>query len=86
MNNTTNSYVEKLHINEANCNPTLTQLYIKRDNIGNNISKAEAYDLDATRLYNDYNEIVDCIEEICRWRSTHNCALEGDDWAEPSVV
>ena len=80
------SYVEKLKINEANCNPTLTQLYIKRDMIGKQISNAEMADLDCSRLYNSYNEIVDCIDEICRWRRTHDCALEGDDWAEPSVV
>ena len=80
------SYVEKLKINEANCNPTLTQLYKKRDRIGEQISEAESADLDCSRLYNSYNEIANCIAEVCSWRNNHNCALEGDSWAEPSTI
>ena len=75
------SHVEKLKVNEHNCNYILRDLYKEQENIGKQISNAEAYDLDCTRLYDNYNEITDAIEELCEWRSNHDCDLIAPDVA-----
>ena len=79
-------YVESLGINEANCNNTLTKLYAIRDEISSLIDKYLWQGKDTSSLEALYDERCDVIEEICNWRRGKNCALEGDDWAEPSVV
>lgn len=74
------SALEKYNINESNCNGVLSRLYSERDRISRTIDKVIVYsggtypeDLDK-----EYQDICDEISEICNYRSTHDCLLEGD--------
>ena len=80
------SRVESLGINEANCNATLTKLYAMRDEIGHLIDQYIVKGYSTEELEHLYDERVDLIEEICDWRRSHNCAIEGDTWYQPSVI
>lgn len=68
------------NINEANCNGVLKRLYNERDTYSRVISLAtEKGDDIAVELYDrKYQEAVDDIVAICRYRDKHECLLEGD--------
>ena len=71
--------IEKYHICLENCNGILTNLYKKRDSIGQRISNLTARGYNVTDSENEYDKIVDEIDEICRWRNSHpGCLTEGD--------
>ena len=72
------SAIEKYNICEENCNGILTRLYKKRDNISERISRAIVNNIASEALEEMYNNLVNDIEEICIWRTHHDCLIEGD--------
>ena len=74
-----NKYREGLNPN--NCNYRLTELYKRRDNIGESIDKYLSMDLGEEFLRNkeiEYRQVCDVIDELIEFRHQHKCALEGD--------
>ena len=65
-------------VNERNCNARLSALYKTREAVSNRIAKLCAQGCDITALEAEYAEIVDCINELCEFRKTHDCLIEGD--------
>ena len=59
------------HISKYNCNGRLSYLYKVRDNISEEISKMEWKGIDTSVKEKQYNDVVDVIEELCRFR--RNC-------------
>lgn len=78
MIETKKSAIVVYKITEKNCNGVLSRLYQRRDTISKRIDRMMSIDLPFQELEQEYNKIVDDIEEICEWRKTHNCLLEGD--------
>ena len=70
--------IEVYNVTEKNCNGVLSRLYQRRDTISKRIDRMMSIDLPFQELEQEYNKLVDDIEEICKWRETHDCLLEGD--------
>ncbi len=69
----------KYNLTERNCNFILSKLYEKRDRISSSLDKYMMLGLDIDPLNSQYQNLVDDIDQICRWRSDHpGCLLEGD--------
>ena len=71
-------YVEKYNINEDNCNPTLTHLYSERDKCSARIDKLICMGYDPAKAEAEYDFYCEVISELCNWRRSHDCKLEGD--------
>ena len=74
-----NKYVDGL--STKNCNYRLSDLYRRRDNIGESIDKYLSMDLGEEFLRNkeiEYRQICDIIDVLIEFRHQNNCALEGD--------
>ena len=65
-------------ISERNANFVLTNLYKERDYIGHRMDKFITDPVRYHELEEHYDEIVNTISEVCNFRRTHNCLLEGD--------
>lgn len=67
-------------LNEKNCNARLTHLYNTRDKTSNDVDSAILDgDLDKMNSYEKkYFDICAVIDELIKFRYTHDCLLEGD--------
>lgn len=66
------------NITEENCNGRLTHLYKLRDKISQDISDKTGMGADTSIEEKSYNDIVDIIDELCAFRRSHKCLIEGD--------
>lgn len=72
-----NMYTKDLSPN--NVNFRLTDLYKKRDKIGEQIDKYMIKGYSTEEIEHEYEVICDVIKELCDFRNTcGDCALEGD--------
>ena len=67
------------HISKNNCNGRLSYLYKVRDNISEEISMMKCKGIDTSTKEKQYNDLIDVIEELCKFRrNSPGCLIEGD--------
>ncbi len=71
--------IDIYEVNENNCNAVLNYLYKERDKISTSIDKLISMGYSTFAVEEEYSKICDIIDDVCKYRSLHNCTLEGDN-------